>query len=248
MSGLDVEPWREAKLAEAGILFDSLKQDQDAVHVIHRLRTEGGLDTYYSSQEQMSETERIGVETLDTAEMTASGQTPAQCAATIATDAAALQAYATDDGIELTTIHRSKGREWPRVVLFGVDQGQLPHARSIAGDPDGAGQEDERRLAYVAMTRARNTLEIVYSSATPSTFLSEAGLLATDLGDSDQPKPPGQGALGVAPAVGAILAVAAMSDQLAAAAEISRLDPRDREGQRGPFRRDGLGLQPATRK
>ena len=59
-----------------------------------------------------------------------------------------------DDAVELTTIHGAKGREWDRVILYGADEGQLPHAHSMADDDGGV--EDERRLCYVALTRARH--------------------------------------------------------------------------------------------
>ncbi len=79
--------------------------------------------------------------------------------------------------MELTTVHGAKGREWDRVILFGADQGQFPLARTLRRDPAGeGGLEDERRLFYVAMTRARSRLEIVCSARRPSQFLREAGI------------------------------------------------------------------------
>jgi superfamily I DNA/RNA helicase len=79
--------------------------------------------------------------------------------------------------VELTTVHGAKGREWERVILFGADQGQFPLARTLRRDPAGeGGLEDERRLFYVAMTRARSRLEIVCSARRPSQFLREAGI------------------------------------------------------------------------
>lgn len=61
------------------------------------------------------------------------------------------------DHVALMTIHRAKGLEWPTVILPGWIQGVLPHRRSL-GDPDAL--EEERRLAYVAITRARDHLVI----------------------------------------------------------------------------------------
>jgi hypothetical protein len=79
--------------------------------------------------------------------------------------------------VELTTVHGAKGREWDRVILFGADQGQFPLARTLRRDATGeGGLEDERRLFYVAMTRARTRLEIVCSARRPSQFLREAGI------------------------------------------------------------------------
>jgi superfamily I DNA/RNA helicase len=77
---------------------------------------------------------------------------------------------------ELATIHAAKGREWDRVVLYGVDRGQIPHSHAGREGGPAAGVEAERRLIYVALTRARHRLEIVCTRKSPSRFLAEAGL------------------------------------------------------------------------
>lgn len=79
------------------------------------------------------------------------------------------------EGVELATVHGSKGREWNHVILYGADEGRFPSSQSLRGAGD-AGLEDERRLFYVALTRARRRLDIVCSARRPSRFLSEAGL------------------------------------------------------------------------
>ncbi len=78
----------------------------------------------------------------------------------------------TETSVELATIHAAKGRQWDRVILFAVDEGQTPHARA----KDEKSIEDERRLFYVAMTRAKNRLEIISTRGRESRFLREAGL------------------------------------------------------------------------
>lgn len=60
--------------------------------------------------------------------------------------------------VTLSTIHRSKGREWPRVFV-AASEGVLPHHRNMSGD----GEEDERRLFYVAATRARDSLVLLWN-------------------------------------------------------------------------------------
>ncbi len=77
--------------------------------------------------------------------------------------------------MELATIHASKGREWDRVILFAVDEGQTPHAQAVAE----GGLEDERRLFYVALTRAKLRLEIICSLDIESRFLKEAGIVTS---------------------------------------------------------------------
>ena len=64
-----------------------------------------------------------------------------------------------DDRVVLSSIHQAKGLEWSRVIVMGLSEGRFPNYRSIATDE---GLEEERRLFYVAVTRARNELALVY--------------------------------------------------------------------------------------
>ncbi len=79
--------------------------------------------------------------------------------------------------VELATVHASKGREWDTVVLLGFEDNRMPNRRSIddADDPDRA-LEEERRLAYVAVTRAARRLVLAFDPARPSPFLAEMGV------------------------------------------------------------------------
>ena len=78
--------------------------------------------------------------------------------------------------VELATVHASKGREWETVVLVGFDADHVPNRRSLvdADDPARA-MEEERRLAYVALTRATRRLILAVDPARPSPFLGEMG-------------------------------------------------------------------------
>jgi DNA helicase II / ATP-dependent DNA helicase PcrA len=78
----------------------------------------------------------------------------------------------------LATLHAAKGSEWDHVRIVGLCEGLLPHEQALR-----AGElEEERRLAYVGMTRARRELTLSWPRrrhgrpAGPSRFLSEAGL------------------------------------------------------------------------
>jgi ATP-dependent DNA helicase UvrD/PcrA len=81
--------------------------------------------------------------------------------------------------VTLMTLHNAKGLEFRAVYLLGMEEGIFPHARSI----EEQGIEEERRLAYVGMTRAREHLTLVHASARslwgsrgynlPSRFLDE---------------------------------------------------------------------------
>jgi DNA helicase-2/ATP-dependent DNA helicase PcrA len=79
-----------------------------------------------------------------------------------------------DAPIELATVHGSKGREWPMVVVLGLEVERFPNQRSLddALDPARA-LEEERRLAYVAVTRARRRLVLAFDPERPSPFIGE---------------------------------------------------------------------------
>jgi len=86
----------------------------------------------------------------------------------------------TDDAkLTLATAHATKGLEFDHVAVLGMETGRFPSARAIndAEEPARA-LEEERRLAYVAWTRARRTLTLSFDPAVPSVFLGEA--FATD--------------------------------------------------------------------
>jgi DNA helicase-2/ATP-dependent DNA helicase PcrA len=69
--------------------------------------------------------------------------------------------YTEDEGqVTLMTVHSAKGLEFPVVFIVGLEQGVFPHSRSL-NDP--SQMEEERRLAYVAITRARERLFLSYA-------------------------------------------------------------------------------------
>jgi len=80
-----------------------------------------------------------------------------------------------DAQLTLATAHSTKGLEFDHVAVIGMDAGRFPSARSLreSAEPQRA-LEEERRLAYVAWTRARRSLTLVYDPASPSPFLLEA--------------------------------------------------------------------------
>lgn len=87
-----------------------------------------------------------------------------------------------DNFVTLMTLHISKGLEFPVVFIVGMEEGLFPSARSI-DNSDPTGVEEERRLAYVGMTRARRRLFLSYARSRrvwgqeqmhpPSRFLKE---------------------------------------------------------------------------
>jgi DNA helicase-2/ATP-dependent DNA helicase PcrA len=93
--------------------------------------------------------------------------------------AAKLDVRGSDERVTLMSIHRSKGLEWPAVYVIGCNEGILPHGRC-------EDENEERRLAYVAITRARDALTLTcvrelmigprMAKVAPSKFISEAGI------------------------------------------------------------------------
>ena len=91
--------------------------------------------------------------------------------------------------VSLMTMHASKGLEFPVVFVVGLEENMVPHERSVSESADGL--EEERRLLYVAMTRAEDKLflsscksrrkaggrKAASYSCIPSRFLKEAGIL-----------------------------------------------------------------------
>ena len=75
----------------------------------------------------------------------------------------------------LATAHGTKGLEFDHVCCIGLDEGRFPSARSIAeSDEPERVMEEERRLAYVAWTRAKRTLILLFDPYAPSPFMREA--------------------------------------------------------------------------
>jgi len=96
-----------------------------------------------------------------------------------------------DKKVSLMSLHSAKGLEFPIVFMIGVEHGILPHGRAIAENPE-EGICEERRLAFVGMSRAKKVLYITHCEKRfgygkfgnknvrkcyPSRFLKEAGVL-----------------------------------------------------------------------
>ena len=72
------------------------------------------------------------------------------------------EAQAGQDALQLMTVHSSKGLEFSAVFLSGLEEGLFPHENSMLED---GGIEEERRLMYVAITRARKRLYLAYAGS-----------------------------------------------------------------------------------
>ena len=98
-----------------------------------------------------------------------------------ALEAGETQGESWDDCVQLMTLHSAKGLEFPLVFMAGMEDGLFPHQRSV--EESGGRLEEERRLCYVGMTRARERLVLSYaevrrlhgtdSASRPSRFIDE---------------------------------------------------------------------------
>jgi DNA helicase-2/ATP-dependent DNA helicase PcrA len=83
-------------------------------------------------------------------------------------------------GVTLSTVHRAKGLEWDRVIVFGADRGLLPH--DLATDI-----EEERRIFHVAITRGIERVAVFADAVRPSQFLEELTGAASHDAEPERP-------------------------------------------------------------
>src|SRR3989344_4766434 len=107
-----------------------------------------------------------------------------------------LSLYDPKDAVTLMTLHGAKGLEFPAVFMVGMEEGIFPHSRSLMNKEE---LEEERRLCYVGMTRAKKMLFLTYTrrrlyfgqktSNTVSRFISDLpiDLVNNNSGSSDVP-------------------------------------------------------------
>jgi DNA helicase-2/ATP-dependent DNA helicase PcrA len=179
----DVAEHARRRMADgARVLDTALVLSDHAPRCIRLLRDQGGLDEHFKEYEELTGgVEKVEIELLQDAVRESAGLTVRAYARKLTRQSDALRAIRDDEhGIELTTVHRAKGRQWPTVVVFGCDEDQMPHKRSLedlaAGNRDAL--EAERRVAYVAFTRAQQRLVVLTTTGSASRFCVEAGLVA----------------------------------------------------------------------
>jgi len=151
-------------------LIERMARDTDGLDLHeqtdHAIRASGLIEFFQKEKGERGETR---IENLEELVSAAKGFEPDPAEEMSALDAflshAALeagegQAEAWEDCVQLMTMHSAKGLEFPLVFLCGMEDGLFPHQRSIA-DPKGL--EEERRLCYVGITRAKEALYITHA-------------------------------------------------------------------------------------
>jgi DNA helicase-2/ATP-dependent DNA helicase PcrA len=111
--------------------------------------------------------------------------------AALQSDQDELQSKEQKDAVRLMTVHAAKGLEFPYVFISGMEEGLFPHERL---DDKGIDHEEERRLFYVALTRAKKKVFLTYAHMrtifgsqkvnVPSSFLSDISSEHMDADDS----------------------------------------------------------------
>ena len=103
-----------------------------------------------------------------------------------------------DEGerVTLITLHAAKGLEWPTVFITGLTEGLFPHSRALMDEDQ---MEEERRLCYVGITRAKRRLTLTYAirrgwgdgEGAPSRFLAEIPEELLEVANDDDPRTEG---------------------------------------------------------
>ena len=174
-----------AALADFGAVIDSIRaalHDTNAAtlaHVVETAVVESGLHGYHRAQDQITGTQKLqNLEELANAASlypaTAVGL--AEFLEAIELDSVREQGDDQTARVILITMHNTKGLEFDRVIVAGMDDGLFPR-------DDGQDLEEERRLLYVAITRARNEVTLTscrrrvvhgrFMELVPSRFLAE---------------------------------------------------------------------------
>ena len=159
---------------------------------IERVIKTSGLDEYHKASDEIEGTQRLAnlEELVNSAvpyECTLEGLTEFLDAINLDRTLELSEGEVADDAVTLITIHNTKGLEYNNVIITGLEEGIFPRI-----DKTGAELEEERRLFYVAITRARNELFVTSAASRymygslqfmrPSPFISEASSAFTMIG------------------------------------------------------------------
>jgi len=148
-----------ADLVDEGAVTPILRSLLKSTGYLEMLRQENSQDSI-SRLENLQELLNVTVEYDATAE---GGPTLAGFLESVAliADVDSIPAEEASSPVTLMTMHSAKGLEFPVVFILGLEEGVFPHQRSMSSDTE---IEEERRLAYVGMTRAKEELHLLHAN------------------------------------------------------------------------------------
>lgn len=169
--------YRDESNSVLAILDAILEQTQYQAYLVETAGQEEAMDRWQNVQElrtvaRLYDEEMTGGEDWDDEELEGETETAPEVAASALAGFLEQVALVSDqdnyeekvDAVTLLTLHSAKGLEFPVVFIVGMEEGILPHSRSIEGALDDPAQlEEERRLCYVGITRAMQRLYLVYA-------------------------------------------------------------------------------------
>ncbi len=158
----------QAMLAQLGTLASSMSRIglvEGTRRLLDAVGYRGEVDRCYPEERERENRWAAVMEVLNTAENYTTRRKKPTLAGFLEEVALTANDERKDDAgrrnaVSLMTIHAAKGLEFTRVYLVGMEEGLLPHARAVADDS----VEEERRLAYVGVTRAKRSLILTLSS------------------------------------------------------------------------------------
>lgn len=244
----DIPDWRARKLRTRAALFDkiALLGPDAKASMVMRLVTDGvRLDEALMRESVRQETGRDKLEVCHSLIDFLGDRTVADALADIdelMSEAAAGAFESRPNAVVITSIHKAKGLEWPLVIVPSLREGGLPVEGSANDDPR---KEAERRLCYVALTRAREQLWMLHPEDTELCHHAAAGMQ----GPAKDGKPIAsrflyEGNVELSDKVGSVLAgtlsgaISAVdteiaqqyADRLGVVVELNKIDPPKRVG------------------
>lgn len=179
---INIDPWKKSKMSmDVADFFQdlSLLKSNDPATFIGMVRSMVGYDSYlksYAQYRNMDLTELTDMLESYIADIRANSITTMDgwmaYAQKVNMEIDAVNSRKAKVGVAVSTCHRSKGLEWPAVFIIGANEGTMPSEKSV----NSGNLEEERRLFYVAATRAKERLTVSYvqnDKASKSRFVSE---------------------------------------------------------------------------
>jgi len=159
---ISVTPRAATAMADFAVMIEKLielSQNAPVVDLVDRVVEDSGFRSYIQGSDDKPQERWENILELRTTAQEFNAETPPDGLATLLERLALVADVDNyeedDDSITLITLHQAKGLEFPVVFIVGMEEGLLPHSRSMDSEDQ---LEEERRLCYVGMTRAEKKL------------------------------------------------------------------------------------------